>query len=187
MYRRYRYNISTITYGLILDTNNQLNDEEQKRQKYKFYALRILVLVHIIRCIYFHLVVKNGKVPISYLDLTQYFEFLPEFSRFKSLMASVLVFETINLFNRIYTKYSEFFAIIKVLKGSESGIRDEKTMTDFVKIKIVKRIIDLAVAINNIAFTFLAINSVFVYYYPNHILEATFSSSLFLFWGYVVE
>jgi hypothetical protein len=107
-------------------------------------------------------------------------------------MALILVFGTINLFNRIYTKYSEFFAIIKVLKGSESrltiGIRDEKIMTDFVKkIKIVKRIVDLAVAINNFALTLLALNSVFVYYYPNHILEAIFSSGLFLSWGYVVD
>jgi hypothetical protein len=77
---------------------------------------------------------------MSYLDLTQYFGFLPEFARFKSLMALILVFGTINLFNRIYTKYSEFFAIIKVLKGSESrltiGIRDEKIMTDFVRLLI---------------------------------------------------
>ncbi len=53
-------------YGLILNTNNQFNGAEQKMQKYKFYALRILVLVHIIRYIYFHLVAKNGKVPMSY-------------------------------------------------------------------------------------------------------------------------
>ncbi len=42
----------------------------------------------------------------------------------------------------------------------------------------------MAVAINNFALTLLALNSVFVYYYPNNILEAIFSSGLFLSWRY---
>jgi hypothetical protein len=180
-------------YGIILDVdkNNYFVDVKKRTiQKLKYYGVRLLFLVHIVRHIFFIIKAKKGIVPIDYLDMSQYLGVLPQFARINVLLCLLLVFGIINLFNNNSNIYVQFFDILKVLKGLEPKelieIYDENEMNNFRrKVKAFKKIIDYGVPVSAVTLTLMVISTVTANYYPSHIKDGILSGIMFLSWGYI--
>jgi len=111
---------------------------------YRSYTLLCWIFFNIIRYIYFLLVSKDGKVPVSYLDTSQYIGGITQFHRLETLCALISGFVIILIFN--YKHDIQWLEIIGILKGLRpmEGIKsfNKKTVEKFVKrIKFMKNLI----------------------------------------------
>jgi hypothetical protein len=131
-----------------------LRSGSNKRNKsYKTYSLIALILFNIIRYITYTFVSINGKVPKSYLDLSQYFGGITQFHRLEILFCLIITLAITILFN--YSPCMQWIEIIGILEGNR--IMERMTNSDFEfwekfinRIKFMRIIIKLAV--NSTAF-----------------------------------
>jgi len=101
--------------GVINRYENNFSDRKLRLSNSYGYVLLLFVFFNIIRYIYYILVSKDGKVPVSYLDTNQYIGGITQFHRLEILCVLISAFAIILLFN--YSHHLQWREIIEILKG----------------------------------------------------------------------
>jgi hypothetical protein len=127
-------------YGLIhrQDINNYFTTKKKEIfQKFKSIALTLFLLFNIIRYFVYVKTFRNKNYPFAYYDVLHYLGGVTEFFFGMAILALILAFRLMYIFNFSDKKLYKWLDIIKVMKGLQPietiGISDRNSYEKFVK------------------------------------------------------
>ncbi len=100
--------------------NRFLTNKQKLYQRIKNNILCIYLFLSIVRYGIYLIVCKNGKIPIYYLDIIQYFGGITEYFYLNSFFFSILCLRILYIFNHSNSDEYEWLNIIRALCGLKS-------------------------------------------------------------------
>jgi hypothetical protein len=100
--------------------NRFLTHKQKLNQRIKTNILCIYLFLTIVRYGICLIVCKNGKIPIYYLDIMQYFGGITEYFYLNAFFVSILCLRILYIFNHSNSDEYEWLNIIRVLCGLKS-------------------------------------------------------------------
>jgi hypothetical protein len=164
-------------YGLI-DRHNLIvyckGKRIQRIQSYKSYLFIVSYIFNTIRYMFYIIDSVDGKVPDSYLDISQYFGGITQFHHLEVISALILTLVIVIHFN--YSNDLNWIEIIETLKGSQSmarfGVIETKPVEKFInKVKLMKFLIQIVLYSIIFSEYLLSIVVTIVFYDFNNIVK----------------
>jgi len=158
--------VALYKYGLIYkyDVNNYFDTELKKRkQKFKYQAISVWLIFCACRSLISFRNNKDGKLPIYYFDIIQYFGGIVQFFYLIGIIAVIMGFVILKLLNIDNSIHFGWLDIIQVLKGIQNidtiRIYDKEEWKKFaIKVKFILKIIENYIKMMKLFLMFMPIS-----------------------------
>ena len=129
-------------------SNKYVTKKQRVFQRIKSNILSIHIILFAIRNAICLLINKNGRIPLYYFDLFQYFGGIYKFIYVCAIISCIMTVKIVYILNNSNEKHYKWFKIIEILKGLDTfernKIHDKNIIIKYVqRIKLIKLIMSL--------------------------------------------